>query len=155
MLDVRGEFEYEYAGKKLVIPNQFTNAGMLALLLAAFKGTASAWKIGLCNHNPADVIAAADMLEPDTTNGYARQAVDLLTAANWPNSGLVNGETYIESKTVTFTATGAYNRPSSRFCILIGATPGAGTVVAVSSAFPSGPVVISANLSTKYRLFFR
>jgi hypothetical protein len=152
MENLQGEFLYK--GKW--IPNQFSFKGAENILRAAFRDdTIEPFYVGLCNVNLADTYPQADlaafstMNEPAATNGYERQLLARDTT-DWPIYGQINNETYIESKDILFTATGAYSKVSSRFFLLSGVF-----VWAVSSAFPDGPTTIDETFSTKYRLYLR
>lgn len=148
------------------IPNQFTTEGMKRILRMAFQGasTYAPWYVGLCDANPADDFASwlpedpiAVLQEPEFENGYMRQVLNQ-DNTDWPVVDDINNESYVESKEITFTATGVYSRPVSRFFIGIRAFAGTPTVyrtMSVSSAFPDGPRLIDSDLTTKYRLYFR
>lgn len=132
------------------IPNTFTTKGMQAMLKSAFQALSPDWYCGLCSQNPGDVLALGDMYEPAIgVGGYARQALPL-TLINWPTIGAINGESYIETRLLTFPYAGGYSAPVSRLFLTDGTD-----VMAVSSMFPAGSTVIVAPFATKYRLFGR
>lgn len=136
------------------IPNQFTTKGLKSLLAFAFQGTPANWLLGLCNVNPADDISYVTINEPSFGfNGYGWQNINLNNIVNWPTISDINGEVYVESKLVTFTATGPYDKVSNR--LYIKQSTLLNEVMAVSSAFPGGPMIISSDFQTKYRLYFR
>jgi hypothetical protein len=139
-------------GTERVIPNQFTTIGMQQVLKAAFWEIPATWYMGLCAHNPADAIPLANINEPTVgVNGYAR-AVLPLNAINWPAIGTVNGESYVETRDVTFvvTADEMYDIQINRLFLMDGAN-----VVAISAAMEDGLQFLTENLVTKYRLYFR
>ncbi len=141
----RGEF---HIGDR-VVPNHFTTIGAQQVLRAAFYHDMLQWYVGLCSANQSDTIQLTTLGEPDATNGYARQDL-LLNETNWPIISIVNGESYIESRAFTFTASGPYSEVVNRMFITDGTY-----VIAISSPLYGGLQTISANLTTKYRLFLR
>jgi hypothetical protein len=137
-------------GVEHVVPNQFTVTGAQQLLKAAFWRQELVWYVGLCNKNPADAIPVTSMFEPtDGVNGYERQSL-ALSPGNWPEIGVINGESYVESKRFLFTATGAYDQQVSRFFLTDG-----DYVIAVSSQIEGGLQTISEDLEATYRLYLR
>lgn len=148
---IRGEFiTITPEGDEHVVPNQFTLFGVQTVLRAAFQAVATPnlW-VGLGAHNPADMIALANVQEPSVANGYARQAIPA-GLVNWPVIGLVNGEAYVETREFTFPISGVLDAAVNRLFITDGAQ-----VVSISSAFEAGLQFLSAPLITKYRLYLR
>lgn len=137
-------------GMDYVLPNQFTIYGAQQILKAAFWRQELVWFMGLCNKNPADAIPVTSMFEPtDGVNGYERQSL-ALSQGNWPDIGVINGESFIESKRVLFTATGAYDQQVSRLFLTDG-----DQVIAISSQLEGGLQTIDEDLETTYRLYLR
>jgi hypothetical protein len=147
---ISGQFEVEYPnGDAHILSNQFTNYGMQALLKAAFWNSRPPWFVGLCARNPGDFVALSDMEEPTVADGYARIPLPL-SQGNWPKIGVLNGETYVESYQFTFPISDALDTSVNRLFLTDGTY-----VIAISSAFPGGFVILDAPLVTRYRLFFR
>lgn len=146
-----GEFiVHQPNGVEHVIPNQFTVYGAQQILKAAFWREELVWYVGLCNRNPADSIPLTSMFEPtDGVNGYGRQALGL-SQGNWPDIGVINGESFVESKRFLFTATGAYDQQVSRYFLTDG-----DFVIAISSQILGGLQTISDDLEATYRLYLR
>jgi hypothetical protein len=136
------------SGDELVIPNQFTTVGMQQVLSSAFQESSLTWYMGLCAHNPGDLVPLASINEPGATNGYARVALPL-TLDNWPTLGNVNGESFIETRDCQFIATGNYDTLTNRLFLTDGSA-----VIAIS-AVTGALGTIFATFSTKYRLYFR
>lgn len=151
MSKLGGEFIIrDVDGNEHCIPNQFTVVGMQQVLGAAFQGETPTWYMGLCASAPADSIALSSLAEPTVgVNGYARQALPL-TAPNWPTLGNINGESYIESREVTFVATGAYDVQVNRFFLTDGTY-----VIAISSPMEEGVHSVTVSFTALYRLWFR
>lgn len=150
-MQVSGEFQILDKRTQLirVVPNHFTILGMQQLLRAAFWHEELEWLVGLCNANQADSLQLALVGEPDATNGYARQNL-LLNTTNWPTISIVNGESFVESREFTFTATGAYSESVSRMFLTDGEH-----VIAVSSPIFGGLQIMDEDFVNKYRLYFR
>ena len=137
-------------GVEHCIPNQFTVFGMQQVLYAAFQGAEPTWYMGVCAVNPADSLALNAINEPtEGVNGYARSAL-ILNSTNWPTISNINGESYVESRDVTFVATGAYDSQVNRFFLTDGTY-----VIAVSSPMEEGLHTVSTTFTAKYRLWFR
>ncbi len=146
MIKIRGEYISD-SGEKSA--NQFTLAGMKAVLESAFRETSPGWFMGLCAHNPANAIALASVNEPTIgVNGYARQPLNL-NAASWPVIGTINNETYVESISVTFALTGAVDKGVNRLFLTDGTD-----VLSISSPFAKVAEVLDSPVSHKYRLYF-
>ncbi len=151
-MTIRGEFEISGLGPETIrVPNQFTTVGMQQVLKAAFWQQPSNWWIGLCAKNPADAIALASMNEPTIgVNLYARQST-IMNQLNWADIGVINGESYVESRELVFPyGAGPYDKAFNRLFITDGAL-----VIAVSAAIDGGVQVNTAQINTRYRLFFR
>lgn len=145
-----GEFIItDRAWNEHVFPNQFTIAGAQQVMLAAFRQEQLNWFVGLCAHNPGDNIALPNVQEPSGLNGYARVALPG-DSTNWPTIGQINGETYVESRNFTFVSTGPYDIATNRLFITDGTS-----VIAVSSPLEGGIGFVEADVTTKYRLWFR
>jgi len=110
---MRGEFIF---GNGLVVPNNFTTAGAELILKRALQDVSGGTlHLGICTGVFDDARLIQDLNEPAFSNGYARQPL-AQNNVDWPVSGQVNNEWYVESKDVVFTASGGpfsapYNRP--------------------------------------------
>ena len=151
----RGEFEVKFTTKsgvayRRIVPNQFTIFGMQSVIKAAFQGVTGLWYMGLCAHNPADILALQSLGEPKNANGYVRQQLPL-TSAHWPTVSNVNGESYVESRQVTFPISADLDTEVNRLFLTDGTQ-----VIAISSPFDSGGLqLLNSPLTTRYRLYFR
>jgi len=144
---IRGEYILEDGE---VVPNQFTTLGMQAVVKSAFWGENKPWWMGYCARNPGDVVTMDSLLEPTIgVNGYERQLITM-DKPGWPKLGLINGETWIETRVVNFPATGAYDVQVNRLFLTDG-----DNVMSISSALPGGLQTISTPTLRRYRLFFR
>lgn len=145
---IRGEYSVRIGdGPERIIPNQFTIVGMQTIMKAAFWGIRPDLYIGLCNNNIASMLSLASIQEPDEVNGYARQIVKM-NQVNWPVISSVNGESYVESREVTFPLSAGLSTPIGRLFITDGTH-----VISISSEFMDGVQVYATPIITKYRLF--
>lgn len=145
-----GEYIIHKGADRIVIPNQVTIAGAQAMLRSAFQGLSTPWALGLCAHNQADAISLLNINEPPVgVNGYARQAL-ASNATNWPTTGLINGESYIESRPVTFGISAQLSVQVNRLFITDGEY-----VLSVSSAIDGGLQYMDSPYTTQYRLYLR
>lgn len=132
------------------VPNQFTIIGVQAVIRAAFWQEPIDWYVGMCAHNQADSISLASVQEPGPTNGYVRQHLEG-DLTNWPTIGLINGESYIESRPFTFPGPGPYDVATNRMFLTDGAN-----VIAISGPRPEGELSFDPlPVNTRYRLYFR
>jgi len=130
------------------VPNQFTIVGMQQVIRAAFHQVPLDWSAGMCAHNQADSLALVNIQEPDGTNGYVRQAISG-DDAGWPNIGVINNESYIESRPLVFPG-GPYSLATNRMFLTDGTQ-----VIAISSPRPEGLSTDPVEANTRYRLYFR
>lgn len=128
--------------------NIFTLVGWAQILAAAFQGDSLDWDVGLCNTIPAVALDIENIGEPDATNGYVRQAL-AQNDTDWPTIGQIENESYIESKDITFPASGAYSASVNRLFITDGID-----VISVSSAFEEAVIYDEPSVH-RYRLYFR
>src|SRR6476620_11778422 len=100
----RGEFRFQNG---LIVPNNVTIAGATAILEAALRDTPIQFWVGLCSAVYEPDLRIEDLEEPTlATHGYARLAVTR-DSTGWPSGGQVNGETFLESKALTWAPVGA------------------------------------------------
>jgi len=133
----------------LWVPNQFTIIGIQQVIQAAFRQVPLDWYVGMCAHNQADSISLVNIQEPSGANGYARQHLEG-DETNWPNIGVVNNESYIESRPFTFPGPGPYDLATNRMFLTDGSQ-----VIAISSPRPEGLSTDPLPDNTRYRLYFR
>lgn len=139
---MRAEYRFHNG---LVIPNSFTNAGLDAILKGAFRNE---WPVGglfvgLCSAAPSRGLTLADLQEPTIgVNGYARQVL-ARNAVDWLTVGSLNGDPFLETKVLTFTASGgSYNKGITRLFLTPEATAIVGAVWALSAATQLEQVLI-------------
>jgi hypothetical protein len=154
---LRGEF---IRGDGERFRNNITLAGARKMLGEAIRadGTLQFW-MGLCDAVPHQNLLLQDVNEPAFVNGYARQRLNR-DLTDWPFQGEVNGEPYVESKFVTFIATGSgFDRPIRRVMLAMTNVVRTGDVFSLSSPLPEAiritPTTPEANRRFKYRLYLR
>lgn len=156
-LSLRGEYKL---GNGVVLHNQFTDAGLVGVLAAAFQNSypVSGLHIGLCQAVPGRALTLADLIEPSIgVNGYARQAINR-DAVDWLTTGTQADDPFIETKTYVFAATGAaFDQEVTRLFLTPEATATTGDVWAVSAAFETpkliDPLTLEADRSFTYRVY--
>lgn len=144
---LRGEF---IRGDGLVVPNNITNAGVEAILRAAFRAEAFTPYAALADCVPDPALILANAGEPTIgVNGYARVELARDTT-DWPTVDEVNGEIFVESAPFTFTASGGnFSRESSRVMLVSAAT--AGVPLCLSAAFT--PLIVTPTTPVELRTF--
>lgn len=138
----------------LLIPNNITLLGSEMILESAFRHTDIEFSVALANCVPDIHLLVTDLNEPTEVNGYARIPVTQ-DIVGWPISGDLNGESYIETPYLTWTAVGGpFDKPVYRLALI-----GNDVVMALSAAMPSEIVigVDTEELSRKfkYRVYLR
>ena len=163
---MRGQFVFQFPNTPpIIIPNRVVDEGEESFLKMIFQGDVADvslggnFYIGLCEEVPDDLDTIASITtEPTGVGGYARLPVIRDGSVNgWPTISLVNGDYKVESKVVTFTATGAdYSRSFNRafLCNIVSGT--AGVLFAYSGPLAS-PVLLldGADFAVKYEFFLR
>lgn len=153
----RGEFRF---ANGLVIPNNITTVGIQTLLGLALRDTDTTLWVGLCSAVYAEDLQIESLTEPTlATNGYARLAVER-TIVGWPSDGLVNGEPYLESKDLVFTASGApFDQAVTRMFLCFDEDALTGDVFALSAALPDEFIVDTTtplpDRTFRYRIYAR
>lgn len=154
---MRGEFIFDNG---LVIPNNITTRGAKLLGERALQGlTTPLMYVGLCAGVPTVGLQIQEVAEPAFTNGYARQLL-AQNIVDWPNTGLVAGETYFESKAFVFAAaSGNFSIAVTRGFIVLHPTLNAGDVFCLSAPLPA-PLLITpatdvADRTFRYRVYTR
>lgn len=154
---LRGEFRSKSG---LVIPNNITTAGAQMILGSALRGDVPTFYVGLCSAVPVPGLLIENVVEPTlATNGYARLAV-ARDNTGWPSDGLVNGEPYLESLDLVWTAVGGpFDQPVTRMFLTPEESATVGDVYAISAALPeelaideSTPLV---DRTFNYRIYLR
>lgn len=162
---LRGEFRRQDG---LVIPNNVTNVGRAAYLRFVFNGVDTGvpilaggnFYIGLCNTIPFDAMTLADIAEPtEGLNGYDRIAVTR-NNAGFPNTGTVNGEPFIETADIVFTATDVgFDSAISRLFLTPIITGAVGDLYALSEAIETPLTILTSTpvgqRTFRYRTYFR
>ena len=154
-MSFRGEFVCfdHQKNKELVVPNTVIQLGQTRLMQAAMQGNSIAiFNLGVIDEVPSYTDNVADLTtEPTSAGGYARQAING-DAVDWTITS-VNGEARVESKTVTFTASGAdFSRAFSRFFLM----ENGGNLIACSSPLPNAVLLLDGqSYSIRYRLYYK
>lgn len=139
---MRGEYR-RHDG--LVLPNSFTDLGLRAILVGAFRNE---WPVGvtiyvgLCKAVPARDLTLAQVIEPTIgINGYARQPLTR-DAVAWPGDSSQNGDPFLETSDIIFTATGGpFDQGVTRMFLTPAATGTIGQLWALSAAMQTELVV--------------
>lgn len=154
---LRGEF---HTPSGLVIPNNITKFGAAMILAAAMRNTVPAFWVGLVDGVPDPDLQLEDLTEPTLgVNGYARIQITR-DNTGWPTTGEMNGEPYIESGWLTWTATGgAFDQQIRRMVLLPDDTDLTGNVFCLSAALPALRTInestAEADRQFKYRIYLR
>jgi len=155
-MHLRGEF---HRADGLVIPNNITTFGARALLAMGFRGEACTLSVGLCSGVYDPDLVIGDLVEPTTTNGYARIAL-ARNATDWPTEDSLNGEEYAESKNVFWTASGGnFSAPITRLFLFMVSSDFTGGIFGLSAALPE-PLLITPTTplgerTFRYRVYLR
>ena len=161
---LRGEFRF---ANGLIVPNNVTTAGRLEILRMAFTGNTRAvvaaganFYVGICTAIPSDALQANQLVEPTIgVNGYARLPVSR-DGVGWTTDGVVNNETFIQTKDLVFAAVGGpFSAAVSRLFLTTSLNAVTGNIIALSAALPT-PFTIDVstplvNRTFNYRLYGR
>lgn len=133
-----------------------TLAGKQAYLLSLFNGTPLVLYAGLCTVVPNDSTTLADIVEPTVgVNGYARIAL-AVNSTDFPTSGLVNGEPYMDSKDLVWAASGGnFDQSISRVFLTPEITATVGDIYAFSSPIMTPELITPATLAEDRTFNFR
>lgn len=154
---LKGEF---IRGDGLVIPNNITTYGATRILQAAMANIDLDFWVGLVVATPDPGLMIQDVDEPTLGfNGYFRQEITR-SAIGWPTSSEVNGESYIESWWLTWTAVGGpFNEAINRMMLVTASGILAGDVIALSAALDEPYIIDPATPEElrkfKYRIYLR
>lgn len=154
---IRGEF-IRADGK--VIPNSLTEFGAQLILQLAFQNSTTDLWLGLCNTVPSSGLQIESTSEPTIGVGGYQRIQLAPTIVEWPTVGFLNGEAYVESMPVTFTATGSgFDKPIRRLMLVASHDSLTGNVFSISSALPSLltvlPTTPAIERTFKYKLYLR
>lgn len=146
--------------KQLVIPNRVVDEGEEEFLKMIFQDVTTIagganWYVGLCNQTPAETDTLASIsTEPSGAGGYARQAL-VRSNVGWPTIGVAGGHKYIESATVTFSASGAdFSVAFTRFFLCSPASGTSGKLYSFSGALTAALLIADGqSYAAKYRLY--
>lgn len=152
----KGEFVFinPISGDEGVLCNTVLENGQQRFMEAIFQQATKSivtFQLGLFDEIPAYTADVADITtEPTAAGGYARQNL-VSDITDWPIVGLQNGMGYAESKTLTFTASGAdYSRAFSRAFLM----ESGGEILAYSSPLQSPKLLLDTDsFQIKYRIF--
>jgi len=156
---VRGQFilTNNRTGEKQIVPNTLVGEGADALLGTLFNtkplGT---FYMGLCNQVPDNADALGDITtEPTIGIGAYARGVLARNLTDWPTIDTQNGETFVTSKTIVFTASGAdFDAPFTRLFISSAATGFVGTLFSYSAALASEITLADGDsYSAQYQMF--
>ena len=152
----RGEF---IRGDGLVIPNNITNVGAEVILEATFRNANYDFWVGLCSGVYAPILDVSDLVEPAVgANGYERVQLNR-NETDWPLTDVLNGERFIESRDMIWTATGgAFSQPITRMFMCF-AEEGESAVFALSASLPDEVIIDEdtdiSQRSFRYRVYLR
>lgn len=152
---LRGQFE---RADGLILPNNITQFGIQTILELALRDTDVDFYVGLCNAVYAPDLNVADIDEPTIgVNGYARLALNR-DATDWPNAGTINAEFYLQSKFLTWAASGGdFDQAISRMFICLHPTSLVVDVFALSAVLPDeltiGIATAEADRKFRYSIF--
>ena len=156
---MRGQFILTnlQTGEEQIIPNTIVGEGAEAFFATLFNTTAlGTFYMGLCNQVPDNSDVLLDITTEPTigVNGYAR-GVLARNGVDWPVISSQNGETFVTSKAIVFTASGgAFDAPFTRLFISSVATGFVGTLFSYSAALASEITLADGvSYSAQYRMF--
>lgn len=146
-------------GDGLILPNNVTLDGAVMILGAALRDESPGIYLGLISGNPLPQMTLADVIEPTVgVHGYARQQ---LTRDNtgWISIGWVGSEAAINSRLVTFAASGGnFDKAIQRVALFGQSGQASDNVIYAISAPLAAPETITpttnlANRQFQYSLF--
>lgn len=155
---MRGQFIITAPGfDEFILPNTIVAEGAEAFLADIFQGAAlTGFYVGLCDQVPDNADTLGDIITEPTigVNGYARANL-AQNGTDWPVITTANGESYVESKQIDFTASGGdFDDDHTRLFICSVATGFAGTLYSFSAALASAYTVVNGvTWSAKYQMF--
>lgn len=161
---MRGQFVlFPNTDRQIIIPNRVVNEGEDSFLRMIFQGNVvdvalgGNFYVGLCEEVPDEEdLLSTITTEPTSAGGYAREALTR-DATGWPTVQLVNTDYMVESKTVTFTASGAdFSRSINRLflCNVLSGT--GGKLFAYSGPLANSLTLLDGeSLPLKYQFFLR
>lgn len=143
---------------ELRVPNTIVEDGADKFLRSMFRAEATlpaAFFLGLTGASYAFDDADLTDIEADEPvgNGYARQTLTRNTT-DWGAPTLENSAMRLVSKSVTFTASSAWNVPWTRM-FLANVASGAGNVFAISGALSPQTVLAGAGPTVRYEFWMR
>jgi hypothetical protein len=156
---IRGAFT---RGDGLVIPNNVTDFGCEKILSLAFLNSDDyTFYVGLCTATYDHALQIESLTEPTLDhNGYARIAVTR-DNTGWPTAGNLNGESYVETDWLEWTAVnGPFDQAITRMFICGDNTLTTGMPIFALSAALANPVTIDTTTDEllrkfKYNLYLR
>jgi hypothetical protein len=154
---LRGEF---IGGNGLVLPNNITKFGAESLLSMALRDSGLTLWVGLVDAVADAELQIEDVEEPTLgVGGYARLPIDR-SELGWPVAGLVNDEPFLESRMLTWAASGVdFDKPIRRMMIVTSSTALTGAVFALSTPLPAARTITTITAESlrqfKYRIYLR
>jgi len=146
-MNIHGAFTI-YPGdpeRELRVENSILDEGEIAFLKmiaqadgAVIANSSGNFYVGLCSETVSETLTLATMsTEPDSTGGYARQAV-ARSSTGWPNTSQVNGVWRIYTGTINFSASGAdFSDTFTRLFLCNVASGTSGKLLSISGALPT------------------
>jgi len=144
-------------GEQIILPNTIVGEGAEQFLAELFNGTvAASLHMGLCNQVPDNSDVLADISTEPTigVGSYARVPL-ARNSTDWPSIASADGESFITSKAVVFTASGAdFDAPHSRLFMCNQLTGFVGTLFSYSAALPTPVTQLDGTAFTAQYQFF-
>lgn len=147
---MRGEF---IRADGLVIPNNITTVGAQQVLRACFRNESPSFWVGVCQGIFSPGLQVGDLIEPSFVSGYARVQLGRDTT-DWPTISTLNGEAYVESTDITWSASGTWSNVFNRLFICGSQAGLTGDVFCLGSILPDDIQFNSGDSQTfKYRIY--
>ena len=162
-----GEFLFYVDGldrPPIIVPNRVVNEGKDVLLKMMWQGDGSVvaaggnYYVGLCNQAPAS--DGSDTLltistEVPVAHNYARIALTR-DAVGFPTITTVNGKKVIQSKVITFSASGGdFNSAFTRAFLCTSASGSGGKLISFSGALSAALTLLSGqSFPMQYQFYF-
>lgn len=151
---MRGEFRFRNG---LVVPNNISLVGAQAILESAFQLAEREWWVALVSGPPTLDMTEGDITEPTIgVNGYAREELTH-DDTGWPTIAVSGDQAYVESRLITFEATGGdFDAAIQRCALLTNDTYGAGQdILALSAPLPTEIVISPSTLEADRQFTYR
>lgn len=148
---MRGEF---VLADGRVIPNNITTYGGQQVLRAAFQNAALVCYVGLCTGVFTPSLEVQDIFEPPLgVGGYSRIQLTK-DATHWENFGSQNGEAWIETQDLVWTASADWSAGFNRLFICFTPTSLTGAVFCLGGVLPDDILPkLGDTFTYKYRIY--